>query len=259
LEIFADFLKDVGRILIREGAKMIAMYIAIGIAKQFAGLFTQSSGSNDADPLKGVGGADWMKYTRSNANGNVYASNGVVPFANGGMFTNSIVSSPTLFQFANGGIPRMGLMGEAGPEAIMPLKRGADGKLGVQVADNRAFLDALRGDSPENGTASDSSEELATLATRASIREVERLQENRTQIMTQQMEAERRYERERIEQMASTPGNLNIRYESQVINNVEYVTRDQAERMAAQSALRGRELAIGALQNSVKTRKRVGI
>jgi hypothetical protein len=37
-EIFADFLKDVGQILIQEGAKMIATYIAIGIAKIFAGL-----------------------------------------------------------------------------------------------------------------------------------------------------------------------------------------------------------------------------
>ena len=44
-----------------------------------------------------------------------------------------------------------------------------------------------------------------------------------------------------------------------MINNVEYVTRDQAERMASQSALRGRELALGALQNSVKARKRVGM
>jgi hypothetical protein len=59
--------------------------------------------------------------------------------------------------------------------------------------------------------------------------------------------------------MASTPGKLNIKYESQVINSVEYVTREQAERMAAQSALRGRELAIGSLQNSVKTRKLVGM
>jgi phage-related minor tail protein len=46
----------------------------------------------------------------------------VVPFASGG-----IVSSPTLFKFAGG----TGLMGEAGPEAIMPLKRGRGGKLGV--------------------------------------------------------------------------------------------------------------------------------
>ena len=43
--------------------------------------------------------------------------------------SNSLVNSPTLFKFANGA--SMGVMGEAGPEAIMPLKRGADGKLGV--------------------------------------------------------------------------------------------------------------------------------
>ena len=57
------------------------------------------------------------------ANGNVFAKNKIVPYAYGG-----IVNKPTLFPMANG----MGLMGEAGPEAIMPLKRGANGKLGVQ-------------------------------------------------------------------------------------------------------------------------------
>jgi phage-related minor tail protein len=48
-----------------------------------------------------------------------------MPFARGG-----IVSAPTLFPMRNG----RGLMGEAGPEAIMPLTRGADGRLGVQSA-----------------------------------------------------------------------------------------------------------------------------
>lgn len=52
-------------------------------------------------------------------------------FANGGAFTNSVVTSPTLFRFANGA--QLGEMGEAGPEAIMPLKRGPNGSLGVQV------------------------------------------------------------------------------------------------------------------------------
>ena len=52
-------------------------------------------------------------------------------FAKGGAFTNSIVDKPTLFQFAKGA--KMGEMGEAGPEAIMPLKRGSDGSLGVQM------------------------------------------------------------------------------------------------------------------------------
>jgi lambda family phage tail tape measure protein len=59
------------------------------------------------------------------ANGGTFA-NGIQPFASGGM-----VNSPTLFKFASGGALRNGLMGEAGPEAIMPLRRGRDGKLGV--------------------------------------------------------------------------------------------------------------------------------
>jgi lambda family phage tail tape measure protein len=53
---------------------------------------------------------------------------GVEAFARGGTFTNSIVDSPTLFKFARG----TGLMGEAGPEAIMPLKRDSQGNLGVR-------------------------------------------------------------------------------------------------------------------------------
>tara|TARA_Y100001973_G_scaffold38585_1_gene57977 strand:- start:173 stop:2323 length:2151 start_codon:yes stop_codon:yes gene_type:complete len=58
-----------------------------------------------------------------NAKGNVYAQNGIVPFAKGG-----IVSQPTIFPFKNG----IGLMGEAGEEAVMPLRRGRDGRLGVE-------------------------------------------------------------------------------------------------------------------------------
>lgn len=258
-EIFAGFLKDVGQILIREGTRMIAMYIAIGIAKQFAG-FLSSGVSGGAG---GAGASDLPTAITSTspiaANG-AYFANGIAAFAKGGMFTNSVVSSPTLFQFADGGVTRTGLMGEAGPEAIMPLKRGADGKLGVAVTENRALLNSASDASSTPSSADElGSTESATAAARASIRETERLRENRTQIMMQQSELERRYERERIEQMASTPGKLDIKYESQVINNVEYVTRDQAERMAAQSAIRGRELALSSLQNSVKTRKRVGM
>ena len=56
-----------------------------------------------------------------------------VTAANGGVFSNGIYSSPTVFQFAKGG--KFGVMGEAGPEAVMPLTRGPDGSLGVR-ADN---------------------------------------------------------------------------------------------------------------------------
>lgn len=67
-----------------------------------------------------------------NAFGNAYGSTGRIhAFAKGGAFTNQIISSPTLFAFANGGA--LGLMGEAGPEAVMPLRRGSDGRLGVSA------------------------------------------------------------------------------------------------------------------------------
>jgi TP901 family phage tail tape measure protein/lambda family phage tail tape measure protein len=56
---------------------------------------------------------------------------GPVPYANGGAFTNSIITSPTMFKYANGGGFNLGQMGEAGPEAILPLQRNSSGKLGV--------------------------------------------------------------------------------------------------------------------------------
>jgi phage-related minor tail protein len=77
-------------------------------------------------------------------NGATFA-NGIASFAKGGAFTNSIVSSPTMFKFADGGAMRTGLMGEAGPEAIMPLSRGADGSLGVQA--NGDLRSAMNGGS----------------------------------------------------------------------------------------------------------------
>lgn len=74
----------------------------------------------------------------------VSAVTGFFGFADGGAFqggsqiqayaNGGVVGSPTYFPMAGG---RTGLMGEAGPEAIMPLKRGKDGKLGVTVDGNQ--------------------------------------------------------------------------------------------------------------------------
>ncbi len=58
------------------------------------------------------------------ANGGAFTQGRVTPFANGG-----VVSGPVMFPMRGG----RGLMGEAGPEAIMPLSRGADGRLGVRM------------------------------------------------------------------------------------------------------------------------------
>ena len=71
---------------------------------------------------------------KANALGGVYGADDYSAFAKGGTFTNSIVQSPTFFKFAKGSGFGTGLMGEAGPEAIMPLTRGADGSLGVSAS-----------------------------------------------------------------------------------------------------------------------------
>lgn len=67
------------------------------------------------------------------AQGAVVDQGGMKPFAKGGAFTNSVVNSPTPFKFAQGGGFGLGVMGEAGAEAVMPLTRGPDGSLGVQM------------------------------------------------------------------------------------------------------------------------------
>lgn len=70
---------------------------------------------------------------KANALGGVYGDEAYTAFAKGGTFTNQIVAKPTYFRFAKGSGFGTGLMGEAGPEAIMPLTRGADGSLGVSA------------------------------------------------------------------------------------------------------------------------------
>ncbi len=62
------------------------------------------------------------------ANG-AWFDGGVAEFAGGGVFDRA-----TPFRFASGGAFRPGVMGEAGPEAIMPLRRDSSGRLGVQAA-----------------------------------------------------------------------------------------------------------------------------
>ena len=224
-QVFADLLKNIANILLQESVKMIATYAAIGIARMFAFGGTPVSGG-----AGGAGAGDLPTAITSvlpfAANG-AYFANGIATFANGGMFTNSVVSSPTLFRFADGGALRAGVMGEAGPEAIMPLERGADGKLGV-----RAKLGgAMNRYRPSPGSAA------AKFETNSN--------ENN--------------------QLATGGGasSIDVRYTVERINSVDYVTADQfragMQQAAAQGAQRGEQATIRRLKQSQSTRSRLGI
>ena len=132
-ESLAGFFKNIANYFLDMASKIIAKYIemqVIGLAQKFlpsiGGFFGGGGAPNFSGAslnMSGLTGAAFGSPSLiGSANGNVFAQNGIVPFANGG-----IVDRPMMFPFAKG----IGLMGEAGPEAIMPLKRGADGKLGV--------------------------------------------------------------------------------------------------------------------------------
>lgn len=131
---FADFTKsilaDMARIATRQAASgLLGSLVGLGISaagSYFGGGATTSAGSTAAGYSPDVL-AGWSGVTQ--ANGGAW-SGGVQMFADGGAFTNSIVSKPTAFGMANG---KTGVMGEAGEEAIMPLTRTSSGKLGVMA------------------------------------------------------------------------------------------------------------------------------
>lgn len=115
-ELTTSILTDLAKIY----AKMAAMQF---MSMMLGGTSGANSGGGSwiGSLLSGLSGS-----MRASAKGNVFSSSGLVAFAHGG-----VVNSPTYFGFGNGG---RGLMGEQGPEAVVPLSRMPNGDLGISMA-----------------------------------------------------------------------------------------------------------------------------
>jgi phage-related minor tail protein len=127
-QALGGFFKNVANAFLEMAAQIISKWLVMAALNAVLKLFPGGQAAS-ANPTA-AGGDVWGAVGRlfgENAMGNAYAKNGIVPFAYGG-----VVDRPTLFPFAKG----IGLMGEAGPEAILPLRRGRDGKLGVTSSGN---------------------------------------------------------------------------------------------------------------------------
>ena len=131
---FRGAMESVARILLETGLQGLltgrgalgglgtSIFGAGGAGGAIRGLFNSTSGT----PITaGV-------LPTLNANGNAFRGGNVIPFATGG-----VIGGPTTFPMAGG---RTGLMGEAGPEAIMPLRRGPGGRLGVEMTGGGASV-----------------------------------------------------------------------------------------------------------------------
>jgi len=109
-DLARSIIADIARIAIRQAI----------IAPILGAIFPGAGSTNNTS------GSTEVTMASFNAKGNVY-DKGLKKFAKGG-----IVSQPTLFKYGSGGYGNFGLMGEAGAEAILPLKRGRSGNLGVE-------------------------------------------------------------------------------------------------------------------------------
>lgn len=122
--------------------------LATSIIADLARIAVKMAASQALQSLVGAGIAAYSGYSGTSGGtmsgfsettgGNYYPqakggawSGGTQFFAKGGAFTNSVVNSPTSFAMSGGG---QGIMGEAGPEAIVPLSRSSDGSLGVRMS-----------------------------------------------------------------------------------------------------------------------------
>jgi tape measure domain-containing protein len=227
-QALADLMASIGKHFLDMAQQIITQQISMilyGTVMRALGLLGGSTAPNYSSIFStGQAGFNPSVFTGPsllNAKGNVYAANGIQPFAMGG-----IVTKPTFFKYADGGTFNNGVMGEAGPEAIMPLKRGADGKLGVA-----ARLDgAMKRYRSTPGSAAAAAEgDAASLAAAG----------------------------------AATMEPIDVRYSVERINNVDYVTADQFQagmaQAAQQGAIQGERRAMRTLTNSSAARGRLRI
>jgi len=129
-EALASFFKNIANFFLDMAAQIIQKMITMAILNTIVGLLP---GGGGAKGILGQGTLDsvtsYSGITGSTrfAKGAAFAKNKIIPYAKGG-----IVDRPTMFSYADGGAGQFGIMGEAGPEAILPLRRGPGGKLGVE-------------------------------------------------------------------------------------------------------------------------------
>jgi len=138
---------------------------------------------------------------KPSADGNVIQSGQIKPYAKGG-----IVAAPTLFPMKGNNI---GVMGEAGPEAILPLRRGPDGRLGVENT-GASRMNAAMSRYSRNGVAPGQMTDADGMPAAGG--------------------------------MGGGSAELDVRYNVERINNVDYVTAAEFEQGMTQAAKRGAEL-----------------
>jgi len=131
-EALANFFQSLSSYFLDMAAQIIQKMITMAILNQVLGLLPGLGSSASGFNLGGFG--NLASDAGSGISGFLAGAAGILGNAKGNAFDGGLVTKPTMFAYANGGVGRFGLMGEAGPEAIMPLQRDSSGRLGVQAS-----------------------------------------------------------------------------------------------------------------------------
>ena len=228
-QALADFFKSVGSYFLDMAgqiiAKMVTMAILNTVVKLLPGGGGPSAGMQralDVTPKTGAAATSTL-------------NNFLSPRANGGP-----VSANTPY-----------IVGERGPELFVPFQQGnitSNEDLEAQMRDTRsanmAFSGGNRFQRGGDSSVSNSFQQLQSV----------NLPFTRNAEQSSMVAAERE-----TAQAINNPAPINVRFESQVINGVEYVTAEQHRQGMTQAAERGRAMTLTTLQNSPRTRSKVGI
>ena len=203
-EAFASFLNTIVDLLLKAAAEQIAAYIAIGIARQFAGM----------------GGGDSIGDLQSGT-----AKNPVASAAN--LYKNREVGGRTMANMPY-------VVGETGPELFVP------GKTGTIVPTDvfEATRNAIQGNAPAGGDSDAFAQNSVAMGNSATITKENSL----------------------VREMGMRENEpIDVRYESTVINSVEYVTAEQFQKGISSSVKQSRASVYKDLRNKPAARSGVGI
>lgn len=233
----ADHFLDMATQMITQ--KLILKLIGVGLSAFGKAPGIGGSAGSLGDPLSNL---------------NQYAP---LPSAKGNVFTNSIVSSPTLFRFADGGALRNGVMGEAGPEAVMPLSRGPGGRLGVDAS---GVMSASRNALQQAGQEVAASREALQQISQGDGSGAETGAESyRPQGMLFAESRQALATSAKSQAAVSSSGSSTLTIETIQVGKLDVVTVDQAKAIADASSARGNARQTRMLQSSPSARRAMGI
>ena len=228
-EAFADFLSGIANALIQTAATLIAQYIAIGIARKFAGLPPAGGGGS------GTGTAGLPRITNQSD-----LFNGSIPF-----FGTSVPSF-----FADGGRPPVGetsIVGERGPELFVPDRPGT-------IVPNEFFDAARQALQPSGGNISDSSDTSEAFAAATAA-----LERNTTNIVNRQSTVSQETSFNNFAESLRSEQRQPIRFETVRVGEIDMVTKEEALKIGADSAKAAEASVFSALKNKPSVRRSIGM